>query len=218
MVEEAGRFDATELHRVGRHLAASSTPSAKNGRRSGRSTGRTALPISADSSRSPTTDAAASGSREGEPSRTAPSCGPRCCRSRRRSPTLDPGTCQELPDPRDHGARMWDALVGARPARARHRAASRQPRDPTPPLGDRRPRHAARRDRRGRRDRRRTRPGRFRRTPPGVRLRPGPGAPRRRRVRPRRRARPTGWSLRRSGRPSSPATITARSPAVADRR
>jgi hypothetical protein len=27
-------------------------------------------------------------------------------------PTIDPVTCEESPDPRDHGARMWDALIG----------------------------------------------------------------------------------------------------------
>jgi len=26
-------------------------------------------------------------------------------------PTIDPATCEKLPDPRDHGARLWDALV-----------------------------------------------------------------------------------------------------------
>lgn len=30
----------------------------------------------------------------------------------RPQPTVDPLTCEELRDPRDHGARMWDALVG----------------------------------------------------------------------------------------------------------
>ena len=112
MVEEAGRLDATELHRVSRHLAAVVDPE-RDEREAERALDREDraahlgrfLTVSDDgcggirlTGRGTVEDGAVL--RAALLPLTAPVA------------VLDPETCAELPDPRDHGARMWDALVG----------------------------------------------------------------------------------------------------------
>ena len=113
MVEEAGRLDATELHRVGRHLAAVVDPE-RDEREAERALDREdraahlgrSLTVSEDgcggirlTGRGTVEDGAVL--RAALLPLTAPVA------------ALDPVTCQELPDPRDHGARTWDALVAS---------------------------------------------------------------------------------------------------------
>ncbi|HYH34067.1 MAG TPA: DUF222 domain-containing protein [Nocardioides sp.] len=113
LLEEAGRLNATDLHRAGRHLAAVVDPdrdereAEKELDREDRAAhlGRF-LTISEDGcggirlkGRGTVEDGAVL--RAALLPLTKP------------VPTLDPVTCEELPDPRDHGTRMWDALVGA---------------------------------------------------------------------------------------------------------
>ena len=80
----------------------------------GTSTPRTAPPTCAATSRSPRTAPAASACAAAAPSRTPPPSRPPSCRSP--SPPPPPsgtgdGDCGEGEDVRDHGARMWDAVV-----------------------------------------------------------------------------------------------------------
>ena len=80
MVEEAGHLDASELHRVGRHLAAVVDPE-RDEREAERAIDREDR--AAHLGRFLTVSDDGCGGirlRVGEPSRTAPSCGLRCCR------------------------------------------------------------------------------------------------------------------------------------------
>ena len=80
MVEEAGPLDASELHRVGRHLAAVVDPE-RDEREAERAIDREDR--AAHLGRFLTVSDDGCGGirlRVGEPSRTAPSCGLRCCR------------------------------------------------------------------------------------------------------------------------------------------
>ena len=89
--------------------------------------------------------------------RRRPTQGPRQRRGRRDPPGRPPPAHRTRPattttttgelvhDPRDAGARMWDALRRRRPARVGHRPATRRPTAPHPPHRHHHPRHAAHR-------------------------------------------------------------------------
>ena len=111
LLEEAGRLNATDLHRAGRHLASVVDPDREDREaekaleREDRAAhlGRF-LTVSEDgcggirvTGRGAVEDGAVL--RAALLPLTKP------------EPTVDPVTCAEQPDPRDHGARMWDALI-----------------------------------------------------------------------------------------------------------
>ena len=98
--------------------------------------------------------------------------------------------CGEVEEVRDHGARMWDALVEHLRARAGHRPAARRPRRPAPGRGHHQPRRAAGQDRLEHDLRRRRRAVTRRDPAAGVRRRHHPRRPRHPRRGPRRRPRP----------------------------
>ena len=111
LLEEAGRMNATDLHRVGRHLASVVDPE-RDERKAERDLDR--ADRAAHLGRFLTlSDDGCGGVRikgrgtveDGAVLRAAllPLTKP--------VPEVDPTTCVEQPDPRDHGARMWDALV-----------------------------------------------------------------------------------------------------------
>ena len=111
LLEEAGRLNATDLHRAGRHLASVVDPE-RDEREAEKALDREDR--AAHLGRFVTvTDDGCGGIRirgagsveDGAVLRAAllPLTKP--------VPGVDPVTCQEQPDPRDHGARMWDALV-----------------------------------------------------------------------------------------------------------
>ena len=111
LLEEAGRLNATDLHRAGRHLASVVDPD-RDERETEKALDRE--------------DRAAHLGRH--LTVTEDGCGGIRVRGRgsvedgavlraallpltRPVPEVEPVTCQERPDPRDHGARMWDGLV-----------------------------------------------------------------------------------------------------------
>jgi len=111
LLEEAGRLNATDLHRAGRHLAAVVDPDREE-REAEKGLDREEraahlgrhLSISEDGCGGVRIKGRGS-VEDGAILRAAllPLTKP--------TPNLDPGTCEESPDPRDHGARTWDALV-----------------------------------------------------------------------------------------------------------
>ena len=112
LIEEASRLNATDLHRVGRHLAAVVDPD-RDEREAERALDREDraahlgrfLVVSDDG---------CGGIRLRGHGTTEDGAVIRAALLPLTTPTttVDPETCEELPDPRDHGARMWDALVG----------------------------------------------------------------------------------------------------------
>ena len=132
------RGGPAERHRPGARPPSAwstwSTPTRPSGTPRRRWTGRTGPPTTAATSRSPRTAPAASGSGAAAPSRTPPCSRPPCCRSTKPQPAVDveDPDCEVVQDPRDHGARMWDALVPGLRARAGHRPAPGLPRRPAP--------------------------------------------------------------------------------------
>ena len=112
LVEEAGRLNATDLHSAGRHLARVVDPDGEE-RRAERELDREERGAHLHRFLSVSDDGCGGirvrgrGSVEdGAVLRAAllPLTKP--------VPDVDPVTCAEQPDPRDHGARTWDALVG----------------------------------------------------------------------------------------------------------
>ncbi|WP_432478245.1 DUF222 domain-containing protein [Nocardioides sp. GXQ0305] len=112
LLEEAGRLNATDLHRAGRHLATVVDPD-RDEREAEKALDREDR--AAHLGRFLTiSDDGCGGIRlrghgtveDGATLRAAllPLTKP--------VPTVDPETCAEMPDARDHGARTWDALVG----------------------------------------------------------------------------------------------------------
>lgn len=112
LLEEAGRLNATDLHHAGRHLARVVDPDREE-REAEKALAREDraahlgrfLTISTDG-RGGVRIRGAGTVEDAATLRAAllPLTKP--------VPTVDPTTCAEAPDPRDHGARMWDALVG----------------------------------------------------------------------------------------------------------
>jgi hypothetical protein len=111
LLEEAGRLNATDLHRTGRHLASVVDPD-RDEREAEKALDREERAAHLARSFSVTEDGCGGirvrgrGSVEdGAVLRAAllPLTKP--------VPEVDPATCAEQPDPRDHGARMWDGLV-----------------------------------------------------------------------------------------------------------
>jgi hypothetical protein len=111
LLEEAGRLNATDLHRAGRHLASVVDPD-RDEREAERALDREDRAAHLGRFITVTEDGCGGirvrggGSVEdGAVLRAAllPLTKP--------VPGVDPVTCEEHPDPRDHGARMWDALV-----------------------------------------------------------------------------------------------------------
>ena len=166
LLAEAGRLNATDLHRAGRHLASVVDPD-RDEREAEKALDREDRAAHLGRGLTVTEDGRGGirirggGSVEdGAVLRAAllPLTKP--------VPQVDPATCEEQPDPRDHGARMWDALVQL----ARHALDTDLP----PASHGARPRVAvtidaetlhdqtlARRHRRGRGHRRRARPARL---------------------------------------------------------
>jgi hypothetical protein len=112
LLEEAGRLNATDLHRAGRHLAAVVDPD-RDEREAEKALDREDRAAHLSRGLTVTEDGRGgirvrgSGSVEdGAVLRAAllPLTTP--------VPQVGPATCEQQPDPRDHGARMWDALVG----------------------------------------------------------------------------------------------------------
>ena len=116
LLEEAGRLDATDLHRAGRHLVSVVDPEGEE-RAAERALEREEraahlgrfLSIGEDGCGGIRVSGRGS-VEDGAVLRAA------LLPLTRPAPTIDPATCEEAPDPRDHGARMWDGLVGV----ARH--------------------------------------------------------------------------------------------------
>jgi hypothetical protein len=79
LVSEAGRLDASELARAGRHLAEVVDPDRAERRLEAAPTARTGPPTPAATSPSPRTVPEGSGSRATDPPRTAPSSKPHSC-------------------------------------------------------------------------------------------------------------------------------------------
>jgi Domain of unknown function (DUF222)/HNH endonuclease len=111
LLEEAGRLNATDLHRAGRHLAAVVDPD-RDEREAEKALDREERAAHLGRHLTVTEDGCGgirirgTGSTEdGAILRAAllPLTKP--------VPEVDSMTCQEARDPRDHGARMWDALV-----------------------------------------------------------------------------------------------------------
>ncbi len=111
LLEEAGRLNATDLHRAGRHLASVVDPD-RDEREAERALDREDRAAHLGRLLTVTEDGCGGirirggGSVEdGAVLRAAlsPLTKP--------LPQVDPVTCEEQPDPRDHGARMWDGLV-----------------------------------------------------------------------------------------------------------
>jgi hypothetical protein len=111
LLEEAGRLNATDLHRAGRHLASVVDPD-RDEREAEKALDREDR--AAHLGRCLTvTDDGCGGIRvrgrgsveDGAALRAA------LLPLTRPVPSVDPVTCEEQPDPRDHGARMWDGLV-----------------------------------------------------------------------------------------------------------
>ena len=111
LLVEAGRLNATDLHKVGRHLAVVVDPEGDE-RRAEQALDREEraahlhrfLTISDDGCGGIRLRGRGS-VEDGATLRAA------LLPLTRPEPALDPVTCEELPDPRDHGARTWDALV-----------------------------------------------------------------------------------------------------------
>ncbi|MGH3361379.1 MAG: DUF222 domain-containing protein, partial [Nocardioides sp.] len=112
LLEEAGRLNATDLHRAGRHLASVVDPD-RDEREAEKALDREDRAAHLGRFCTVTEDGCGGiwvrghGSMEdGAALRAAllPLTKP--------VPEVDPATCEEAPDPRDHGARMWDALIG----------------------------------------------------------------------------------------------------------
>ncbi len=111
MLDEATRLNATDLHKAGRHLIEVIDPD------------RTERRLEADLDRedraahlhrflSITEDGAGGVRLKGRGSlEDAATLRAALLPLTAPVPVLDPVTCEELPDPRDHGTRMWDALV-----------------------------------------------------------------------------------------------------------
>lgn len=112
LLEEAGRLNASDLHRVGRHLAAVVDPdrdereAEKALDREDRAAHLGRFLVVSDDGCGGIRVKGHGTVEDGAVLRAAllPLTAP--------APTVDPVTCEELPDPRDHGARMWDAMVG----------------------------------------------------------------------------------------------------------
>ncbi|MGZ8744246.1 MAG: DUF222 domain-containing protein [Nocardioides sp.] len=112
LIAEAGRLNATDLHHAGRHLARVTDPdrAERDAEKALAREDRAAhlgrfLTISADG-RGGIRLQGAGTVEDGATLRAA------LLPLTRPVPVLDPDTCQDSPDPRDHGARMWDALIG----------------------------------------------------------------------------------------------------------
>ena len=135
LLEEAGRLNATDLHRAGRHLASVVDPdrdereAEKALDREDRAAHLGRLLTVTEDGRGGIRIRGGGSVEDGAVLRAAllPLTKP--------VPEIDPVTCEEQPDPRDHGARMWDALVQLAQPRPRHRPPTGQPRGPAPGRG-----------------------------------------------------------------------------------
>ncbi len=111
LLEEAGRLNASDLHRAGRHLASVVDPD-RDEREAEKALDREDRAAHLGRVLTVTEDGCGGirirggGSVEdGAALRAA------LLPLTRPVPAVDPVTCEQQPDPRDHGARMWDALV-----------------------------------------------------------------------------------------------------------
>ena len=135
LLAEAGRLNATDLHRAGRHLASVVDPD-RDEREAEKALDREdraahlgrVLTVTEDG-RGGIRIRGGGSVEDGAVLRAAllPLTKP--------VPAVDPATCEEQPDPRDHGARMWDALVQLAQHSPGHRPPADQPRSPAPGRG-----------------------------------------------------------------------------------
>jgi hypothetical protein len=111
LLEEAGRLNATDLHRTGRHLASVVDPD-RDEREAEKALDREVRAAHLGRSLS-VTDDGCGGIRVRGRGSIEDGAVLRAALLPLTKPVtdVDPATCEESPDPRDHGARMWDGLV-----------------------------------------------------------------------------------------------------------
>ena len=109
LLDEATRLNATDLAKAAKHLLAVADPERADRDAEKELEKGDRAPTWAGTSRSPRTAPAGSGSVAGAPSRTPPPSAALLPLTAP-APALDPDTGEDDVDPRDHGARLWDAL------------------------------------------------------------------------------------------------------------
>ena len=111
MLEEATRLNATDLHKVGRHLVDVIDPD-RTERRAEAALDRQDRAAHLGRFLSITDDGAGGVRLKGRGTlEDAATLRAALLPLTAPAPDRDPVTCEQLPDPRDHGTRMWDALV-----------------------------------------------------------------------------------------------------------
>ena len=111
LIEEAGRMNATDLHRAGRHLARVVDPDREE-RDAEKALDREERAAHLDRHLSITEDGCGGVRIKGRGSvEDGATLRAALLPLTKPVPSIDPFTCEESPDPRDHGARMWDALT-----------------------------------------------------------------------------------------------------------
>lgn len=111
LLEEAGRLNATDLHKAGRHLAAVVDPD-RDEREAEKDLDRQERAAHLKRFLSITEDGAGGVRIRGRGTvEDAAKLRAALLPLTKPVPTVDPVTCEEQPDPREHGARMWDGLI-----------------------------------------------------------------------------------------------------------
>ena len=111
LLTEAGRLNATDLHRAGRHLATVVDPD-RDERDAEKALDREERSAHLGRFLTVSDDGCGGVRVKGHGSvEDAATLRAALLPLTKPVPDIDPDTCEESPDPRDHGARMWDALV-----------------------------------------------------------------------------------------------------------
>lgn len=111
LLEQAAHLNTTDLHRAARHLAAVADPDRAD-RKAERALDREDRAAHLDRTLSIANDGAGGVRIRGRGSvEDAAWLRAALLPLSRPEPAVDPATCAEVPDPRDHGTRMWDALI-----------------------------------------------------------------------------------------------------------
>ena len=111
LLDEAGRLNATDLYRAGRHLASVVDPD-RDERDAEKALDREERAAHLGRFLTVSDDGCGGVRVKGHGSvEDAATLRAALLPLTKPVPDIDPATCEESPDPRDHGARMWDALV-----------------------------------------------------------------------------------------------------------